>query len=76
MITQSSKLCLERAGIISTYRRPCSTLSFNKDRTKQLTPPDPFPLEPYSDNGDPSPDRINTAQPWPHGYINETENPE
>jgi len=73
MITQSSRLALERAGIIPTYRRPESVIAFRNDRVKTQTIPDPFPLEPLYENGPYSSDRIGILGPWPHGYINETE---
>ena len=66
--SMSSKEFLERAGLVETLRQP---LSLMVDDNAVLSVPLPFPLPhaaltQHIEDGDPSPDRVETLV-WPHG---------
>ena len=63
-ITKSSRLFLERLGLLATSRSPVPTVdpaAWKQHRQGTR------PLTDLISNGAPAPDRPVTAEPWPHG---------
>jgi hypothetical protein len=69
-VKKSSRLLLERLGIYGTYRQPVSTVSPNDNPIHDTELQRPLPIvNPAQLNGEPSPDRGVTKEPWPHGEV-------
>jgi hypothetical protein len=68
-ITKSSKLALERWGMIPTHRGPLPRMTPGDINILDAELARPLPLAEFVSNGVPPPDRSSTAapDPWPHG---------
>jgi len=68
-VTKSSKMALERWGMIPTHRGPVPRFVPGDSPVHDVEIVRPLPLPEYVSNGAPPPDKSSSQSqdPWPHG---------